>query len=61
VSELAKGQIRAYTDVLKKCSAFNEYKASKGRDIKEEQYSKSWELKQQIYENNLEDRVDVTY
>lgn len=61
VAELAKGQQRAYDQSLSKCAAFNEYKANKGRDVKEEQYQKSWELKQQIYENNQEDEVQVKY
>lgn len=61
VGELAKGQQKAYDLSLSKCAAFNEYKANKGRDVKEEQYQKSWELKQQIYENNQEDEIQVRY
>jgi Na+/phosphate symporter len=57
----SKVQIKHYGDVLKKCTQFNEYKANNGRDIREEGYQKSWELIKQIYENNLEDRIDVTY
>lgn len=35
-SELARGQQRAYDLCLSKCTAFKEYKANKGRDVKEE-------------------------
>jgi hypothetical protein len=61
VDELSKGQQRAYDTSLSKCAAFKEYKANKGRDVKEEQYQKSWELKQQIYMNNQEDEIQVRY
>lgn len=47
--------------MLKKCTQYNEYKANCGRDIKEEEYQKSWELRKQIYENNLDDSIDVSY
>jgi hypothetical protein len=47
--------------VLKKCTQFNEYRANNGRDIREEEYQKSWELRKHIYENNLEARIDVSY
>ena len=62
VEELgSKMQIKLYGDVLKKCTQFNEYKAKCGRDIREEEYRMSWELRQHIYENNLEARIDVSY
>ncbi len=62
VEELgSKMQIRDYGNVLKKCTQFNEYKTNCGRDVKEEEYQKSWELRKQIYKNNLEARIDVTY
>ena len=47
--------------MLKKCTQFNEYRANNGRDIREEKYQKSWKLRKQIYENNLEARIDVSY
>ena len=61
MGELGRGQIRAYGEVLRNCTQYNEYKSNCGRDIKEEEYQKSWELRKQIYENNLDDRIDVSY
>lgn len=57
----SKMQINLYGNVLKNCAKFNEYKANRGRDIKEEEYQKRHEFRKQIYENNLEDRIDVSY
>lgn len=46
---------------MKKCEPFKEYKANKGRDVKEEEYSSRCKLRKQIYEINKEDRIDVPY
>jgi hypothetical protein len=43
-------------------SSIEYYKNTKGRDIKEEQYKKSWQLKEKIYEINFYDeKIDVSY
>lgn len=60
ITKFKKGMFSLYRGVLSN-PKFREYAANNRRDLKEEQYTKRWQLKRQILKNNYEDKIDVTY